>query len=333
MEELVSKCYAKKTDIKPDNGKLWYLPHHGVKHPSKPGKVRIVFNCSTNYRGASLNRNLLSGPDLINQLIIILMRFRTKEVAFMGDIEAMFYEVKVPDSQRSFFRYLWWNNNDLNGERVDYEMGVHVVEATSSPGCCNYALRKTAVDNVTKYDTEVVETLLQNFYIDDLLKSVESEEIAIQLIKDVRRMCVEGGFNLTKFICNRKAVVQSVPECHRRSGVKNADLDGSLPVERSLGIYWDIDKDTFKFKINLTEKLITRRGMLSVIISIYDLLPFVAPYTLKGKKLLQQLCRDDFGWDETAPDKIVKEWQMWCNTLQNLDTYEVTRCYKPCFGR
>ena len=44
MEELVSKCYAKKTDVKPSNGKLWYLPHHGGKHPSKPGKVKIVFN-------------------------------------------------------------------------------------------------------------------------------------------------------------------------------------------------------------------------------------------------------------------------------------------------
>ena len=35
MEELVSKCYAKKIDVKPDNGKLWYLLHYGVKHPSK----------------------------------------------------------------------------------------------------------------------------------------------------------------------------------------------------------------------------------------------------------------------------------------------------------
>ena len=120
MEELVSKCYAKKRDIKPDNGKLWHLLHHGVKHPSKPGKVRIVFNCSTNYRGASLNRNQLLGPDLTNQLIGILMRFRTEDVAFMGDIEAMFCQVKVPDSERSFFRYLWWSNNDLNGELVDY---------------------------------------------------------------------------------------------------------------------------------------------------------------------------------------------------------------------
>ena len=123
----------------------------------------------------------------------------------MGDIGAMFYQVKVPDSQRSFLKYLWWNNNDLNGELVDYDMGVHVFGGTSSPGCCNYALRRTAMDNTPNYDTEVAETLC-NFYIDDL-KSVESEEIAIQLIKDVRSMCREGDFNLTKFICNRKAVL------------------------------------------------------------------------------------------------------------------------------
>ena len=65
---------------------------------------------------------------------------------------------------------------------------------------------------------------------------MESEETAIQLIKDLRRMCGEGAFNLTKLICNRKAVLQSLPECHRRSGVQNADLPESLPVERALGI-------------------------------------------------------------------------------------------------
>ena len=113
------------------------------------------------------------------------MRFRTEEVAFLGDIEAMFYQVKVLDSQRRFLWYLWWNNNDLNGELVDYEMGVHVFGG-SYTGCCNYTLRRTAMDNAPNYDTEVAETLLHNFYVDDLLKLVESEEKVIQLIKDVR---------------------------------------------------------------------------------------------------------------------------------------------------
>ena len=110
------------------------------------------------------------------------------------------------------------------------------------------------------------------------MESVESEETAIQLIKGVREMYGEGGFNLTKFICNRKAVLQFVPECHRRSRVKNADLDEILPEARALGIYWDIDKDTSKSKINLTEKPITRREMLSIISSIYDPLGFMALY-------------------------------------------------------
>ena len=66
------------------------------------------------------------GRDLTNQLIGILMRFRTEEVGFMGDIEVMFYQVKVSDSQKSFLR---WNNNDLKRELVDYEMSVHVLEA------------------------------------------------------------------------------------------------------------------------------------------------------------------------------------------------------------
>ena len=87
----------------------------------------------------------------------------------------------------------------------------------------------------------------------------------------------------------KKIVLESVPECHRRSWAKNPDLDGSLPVEMALGIYWNIDKDIFKFKINLTENSMTRWWMLSVISSFYDPVGFLAPYTLKGKKLLQQL--------------------------------------------
>ena len=64
----------------------------------------------------------------------------------------------------------------------------------------------------------------------------------------MRRICGEGSFNLNKFICNRKEVLQYVPECHRRSWVKIIDLDGSFRPKRALETYSDTD---FKFKINL----------------------------------------------------------------------------------
>ena len=224
IEELTAKGYSKKTEKGPENGRVWYLPHHGVKHASKPDKVRVVFNCSAAYGGTCLNKHILSGPDLTNQLSGVLMRFRTEEIAFMGDIEAMFYQVHVPDSQRSVLRYLWWENNNLDNNLQDYKMGVHVFGATSSPGCCNFALRKTAIYNESQYEPEVIKTLLNNFYVDDLLKSVDTEESAIQLIKDVKEICKIGGFNLTKFTSNNKSVLQSIPESDRKNIVKDADI-------------------------------------------------------------------------------------------------------------
>ena len=114
-------------------------------------------------------------------------------------------------------------------------MCVHVFSGSSSPG---YALRKTAVDNALDFKVKIAKTLIKNFYVGDLLNSVESEDSAIQLIQDVKNICERGGFNLTKFTSNSKGVLKSVSESHRKDGVKNRDLYRKLPEERSLGICW-----------------------------------------------------------------------------------------------
>jgi len=71
--------------------KAWYLPHHGVYHPKNPNKIRVIFDASASYEGMSLNDNLLQGSDLTNSLVGVWIRFREERVAFIGDIEAMFY--------------------------------------------------------------------------------------------------------------------------------------------------------------------------------------------------------------------------------------------------
>ena len=124
MGELLEKEYARKLESKVNDGGLWYLPHHRIRHASKLGKVRIVFDCSASFSGANLINKLLSGPDLNNQLAGILLRFRSEEIAFMSDTEAMFYLADVPDNQRGFLRYLWWEINNLEHDLVDYEICV-----------------------------------------------------------------------------------------------------------------------------------------------------------------------------------------------------------------
>ena len=78
-----------------------YLPHHPVKHPHKPGKVRKVCNAASKFRGVSLNDKLLSGPDLLRNLVGPVFRFREHLIAMSVDIESMFLQVAVPKEECS----------------------------------------------------------------------------------------------------------------------------------------------------------------------------------------------------------------------------------------
>ena len=62
MSDIISRCHAEKVPVEEvltKNGQVWYIPHHGVYHPKKPGQVRVVFDCSVEFAGESLNRHLL----------------------------------------------------------------------------------------------------------------------------------------------------------------------------------------------------------------------------------------------------------------------------------
>ena len=87
-------------------------------------------------------------------------------------------------------------------------------------------------------------------------------KLAIKLIKEVKAMCASGGFRLTKFLCNSKKVLQSIPEDDRRAGVKDKDLVGKLLSENTLGVHQNTKTHTFEFRINLKQKPLTRRETL-----------------------------------------------------------------------
>ena len=73
------------------NRRINYVPHHGVYHPAKPSRIRVVFDCSAVYKGTSLNKNLLQGLDLMNSLMGVLCRFRLETVALTCDAKRMFH--------------------------------------------------------------------------------------------------------------------------------------------------------------------------------------------------------------------------------------------------
>ena len=136
MEDMVHKEYTEKSFQQVQEGKTWFIPHHGVYHPSKPGKLCVIFDCIAEYNRVSINKKLMSGPDLTNQIISILIKFRDF-VSKMADIEAMFYKVFVSDKHRNLLSFLWWKSGDVNEQPQNYHMNVHIFGGTSLPTCSN----------------------------------------------------------------------------------------------------------------------------------------------------------------------------------------------------
>ena len=134
-----------------NNGNVNYVPHTGVYHSKKPGKICVVFNCSAEFEGVSINDYLLRGPNLMNGLVGVLCRFRLEEVAFVADIKAMFHQFLVCKDDRDLWRFLWWENGDTKKPVKEYRMKLHLFGAISYPGCASFGLKRAADDGEFKF--------------------------------------------------------------------------------------------------------------------------------------------------------------------------------------
>jgi hypothetical protein len=329
MSSLISKNYAEQVpaaELQGPPGKVWYIPHHCVRHPKKPNKMRIVFDCAASFQGIALNDVLLQGPNLTNNLIGVLLRFRQGRNAITSDIEAMFHQVGVPKEDRDLFRFLWWPNDNIEEEPVAYRMCVHLFGATSSPSCANSALHKTVEDNKDHFRKEVCDTVLKNFYVDDCLKPIDDENEAIILIQSLRQLCAKGGFVLTKWTSNNKNILDTIPPNERNSQVTQLNLDYGTSTSRVLGIQWSPECDKFGFAVDIPDRPCTRKGLLSVVNSVYDLLGMVAPFILPAKLLLQDLCRRQVPWNDEITGVDLKRWRQWLMELPRLNEFKTPRC-------
>ena len=284
----IQKDYAKKLS-KGEGCKVsertWYLPHHTVFNKNKPEKFRIVFDAAAEYNGNSLNKALLTGPDLLNSLVGVLLRFRNYRVAFSADIEAMYHQVQVNPDDADALRFLWLDVN--SDEKPDtYQMLLHIFGGKDSPSCANYAVRRTASDHGSKFDEAVAECVNRFFYMDDLLKSVETEKEAISIIKQLIELMQIGGFNLTKFQSNRKEVLDCLSPQNVSQSTITFDKDGAN-IQRTLGIHWNITDDTFFFSSKIIDSPPTKRGVLSAVSTIFDPIGILASFILKAELLLQ----------------------------------------------
>lgn len=111
----------------------WYLLILGVYHPQKPGKISVMFDSSAQFDGVFLSDILLSGPDLNNTLLGVLLCFKKKLVAITAGADQMFYCYVVQEDHRDYRCFLWYEDNNLTKDVTDYQIKVCVFGNSPSP--------------------------------------------------------------------------------------------------------------------------------------------------------------------------------------------------------
>ena len=288
----------------PEPEKIWYLPHYPVQNPNKPEKNRRVANAASNYRGQSLNSNLLTGPDLLNSLLGILLLFCEHPVAILADIENFFMRIAVKQEDQSALRFLWSKNNFV----MQNQFTRLIFGATSSPSMAIFVLNQCAKDNSENFP-QAFAAITKQFYMDDYVHSLPTISEAKDTVVQVKECLQRGGFKLTKFLSKCPEVLERIP-CD--------DLDESKDFTCVLGQKWNFVDDKFFVKPleELPKKaaMYTQRKLFSLVASISDPIGISSPVSIRFKVLVQPIWQMGLKWDTPLPEKLHKQLQKILNS-------------------
>ena len=358
IESMIERGVARrltKKEIEDYDWLVFYISHHEVLKPeSKTTPCRIVFNSSANFRGHVLNEYYAKGPDMLNNLLGVLLRFREEPVAMIGDIEKMFHSIDIPLLDQMTHRFLW---RDLDERR---EPDIYVMTAVNmgdrpSGTIAIATLRKTAEISKDEFPRSS-KTILQNSYMDDIPESTGTVEEAQKITDEIDKILNRGGFKIKGWVMSGQNQGQELEI--RAQGHLVHVLTGTNPdvteLERVLGMGWNPFKDVlcYRVKLNFSKKkrkvhtqpeisqqeipagipeMLTKRMVLSQVNGIYDPMGLVAPFTVRAKIMLRKVWAQDkkLDWDDAMPEHLRREWVTFFEELFKLKEIEFPRCIKP----
>ena len=253
-----------------DIGDVHYLPHRPVRRDKKvTTKVRMEFDASSKSFGPSLNDCLHAGSSLTTSLFGCLLRFRSKKIAFLADIEKAFLQIGLSETCRDYVRFLWYDDIEnlhfnmlSNAKLATFRLCRVLFGVTSSPFLLNGTLKLHVEKYLNSYPSNVLK-LLQSLHVDDLNSCTDEVNDGINFYRWCKSILKEGGFNLRKFESNSKVLdvfceSDFIPK----------------PETKILGISWDKQKDIlifcFKDLMKMAVDIPRKKEVLKFVASIYD---------------------------------------------------------------
>ena len=174
MTEMVKMKFCRKlseNEVKNYKVPVHYIPHHAVIRPEKKSTpVRIVLNSSSVFQGHKLNDYWMKGPDLLNNLFGVVLRFKEKEVALVGDISKLYNRILIPGRDQHVHRFLW-RNLETSREPDVYVKTVLTFGDKPAPAMAQIALTKTAEESKITHP-KAAEVITKNAYMDDIYDPV-----------------------------------------------------------------------------------------------------------------------------------------------------------------
>ena len=306
---------------------MYYLPHHGVFRPDKPSTpLRVVFDPACQFNGVSLNSFLLKGPNLIGDLLAVLLRFREERVAFVGDISKMFLQICLTEEDSQVHRFLW-RDLDITQDPTVYRLTRVTFGDKSSPDMASFIMLKLAEKFEDTYP-EAAKILRKDRYVDDLIHSCETASEATKRMGQLDEVLASGSFKIKEWFCS-----SDTKEMERKGSDEKTTPDVSLSTSqnlKTLGVSWNSSDDTIRFQVkDLDTKALTKRTALSWMSGLYDPLGLASVVTIRNRVAMQEIWRLKLDWDDALPDSICQTWNSLFSDLRKLTIVKIPRCLKP----
>ena len=305
----------------PSENPVFYLPNRPhLKEESLSTKVRPVFDASANgFNGVSLNDCMYAGPNLMNDMASILLRFRRWRIALVADIEKAFHMISVSPADRDALRFLWCHD----GRTKTMRFCRLPFGNSASP----FLLLATLQHHLSSFDSRAASDLRDNMFVDNFLTGTDEVEEALELIHDSTSILQQAEMNLRQWVSNDTQVGSAL-------AVEFSGIDlGTVQEERIpvLGIQWIPGSDVFAFKgprIPPTLR-VTKRTVLSTFSKFFDPSGWAAPFVVTVKTLFQELWELDLPWDMPVPPDIEARFRRWLSDIEIIKNWSIPRCYTP----
>lgn len=302
----------------------YFLPHHLIlKMHSVTTAHRVVFDGSARTTsGYSLNDILKVGPTIQNDLFNILIRFRKHPIILIADIAKMYRQINVDPSQRNLQCILW--RKHPSEPITQYVLNTLTYGTAPASYLATRCLKQISLDVQNSYPAES-ETILNDFYIDDLLTGSNLEQDIIELRKNLVNILQSYGLELRKFASNRPSVLKDLAQ--NELSIKNYIITDDQTT-KVLGVSLNLVTDQFNYASNwptFTPGKVTKRIILSTISKIFDPLGLVGPIIIQAKILLQKLWCNKLDWDASIPQELCEQWSRFYNQIHTINDLKIPR--------